>query len=158
MRRTTAQKTSAPIDILEEAFKALADRTRLRILALLGNNEVCVCHIHDSLGLPQPTVSRHLAYLRRSGLVKARRDGVWMHYRVSTSLDPAVQDVVDAAVGALTNVQTTAKDRRQFQRSFGPLYVLNTVNGGSCCSPPFDRAQGGPEYRRGTRAPAEERR
>lgn len=143
MKRATAQKTSAPIDILEEAFKALADRTRLRILALLGKNEVCVCHIHDSLGLPQPTVSRHLAYLRRSGLVKARRDGVWMHYRVSTSLDPAVQDIVDAAVQALTNVPTTTRDRRQFQRSFGPLYVLNTVSGGSCCSP---------------RTPAEERR
>jgi ArsR family transcriptional regulator len=135
MKRSIAQKTTAPIDILEEAFKALADRIRLRILALLGNNEVCVCHIHDSLGLPQPTVSRHLAYLRRSGLVKARRDGVWMHYRVSTSLDQAIQDVVDAAVGALTNVATTAKDRRQFQRSFGPLYVLDSCNGGSCCSP-----------------------
>jgi ArsR family transcriptional regulator, arsenate/arsenite/antimonite-responsive transcriptional repressor len=143
MKQSTAPKTAAPIDMLEAAFKALADRTRLRILALLGNNEVCVCHIHDSLGLPQPTVSRHLAYLRRSGLVKARRDGVWMHYRVSTSLDPTVQDIVDAAVRALTNVPTTAKDRKQFQRSFGPLYVLNNVNGGSCCSP---------------RTPAEERR
>jgi len=158
MKRAIVSKTTAPIDMLEDAFKALADRTRLRILALLGNNEVCVCHIHDSLGLPQPTVSRHLAYLRRSGLVKARRDGVWMHYRVSNSLDPAVQDIVDAAVQSLTNVPTTAKDRRQFQRSFGPLYVLNTVNGGSCCSPPFDRAQGGPEHRRGTRTPVEEHR
>ena len=77
------KKAKTTIDQLEDAFKALADRTRLRILALLGNNEVCVCHIHDSLGLPQPTVSRHLAYLRRTGLVSARRDGVWMHYRVS---------------------------------------------------------------------------
>ena len=133
--KQTAAKASAPIGKLEDAFKALADSTRLRILALLGNNEVCVCHIHDSLGLPQPTVSRHLAYLRRSGLVKARRDGVWMHYRVSTSLDAAVQEVVNVAVQALTNVATTAKDRRQFQRSFGPLYVLDTGNGGSCCSP-----------------------
>ena len=80
------KKAKTTIDQLEDTFKALADRTRLRILALLGNNEVCVCHIHDSLGLPQPTVSRHLAYLRRTGLVSARRDGVWMHYRVSTSL------------------------------------------------------------------------
>src|SRR6188768_3699436 len=101
MKRSTAQKTTAPIDALEDAFKALADRTRLRILALLGNNEVCVCHIHDSLGLPQPTVSRHLAYLRRTGLVSARRDGVWMHYRVSRSLSPVVQSVVAVAVDAL---------------------------------------------------------
>jgi ArsR family transcriptional regulator len=128
-------KPSAPIDKLERAFKALADRTRLRILALLGNNEVCVCHIHDSLGVPQPTVSRHLAYLRRSGLVAARRDGVWMHYRVSTLLDPAVQQIVNAAVEGLTNVPTTSKDRKQFERSFGPLYVLESGNGGSCCAP-----------------------
>ena len=134
MKRAPTQ-TAAPIDALEGACKALADRTRLRILALLGNNEVCVCHIHDSLGLPQPTVSRHLAYLRRSGLVAARRDGVWMHYRVSTSLDPAVQQVVNAAVDALTGVPTTSKDRKQFERSFGPLYVLESGNGGSCCAP-----------------------
>jgi ArsR family transcriptional regulator len=133
--RNSAVNTAAPIDKLEEAFKALADRTRLRILALLGNNEVCVCHIHDSLGLPQPTVSRHLAYLRRSGLVAARRDGVWMHYRVSTTLEPAVQQVVNAAVHALSDGPTTSKDRRQFQRSFGQLYVMNSGNGGSCCSP-----------------------
>ena len=75
MNRPTV-KGKAAIHELEAVFKALADRTRLRILALLGNNEVCVCHIHDSLGLPQPTVSRHLAYLKRSGLVAVRRDGV----------------------------------------------------------------------------------
>ena len=94
MKRT---KTSPAVDQLETVFKALADKTRLRILSLLGNNEVCVCHIHDSLGLPQPTVSRHLAYLRRTGLVDARRDGVWMHYRVARSLDPNVQTILNAA-------------------------------------------------------------
>ena len=62
------------IDSLETVFKALADKTRLRILALLGSDEVCVCHLHDTLGVPQPTVSRHLAYLRRTKLVDARRD------------------------------------------------------------------------------------
>src|SRR6187455_1630440 len=114
MRQSTAQKTTAPIDMLEDAFKALADRTRLRILALLGKNEVCVCHIHDSLGLPQPTVSRHLAYLRRSGLVAARRDGVWMHYQVARSLDPNAQRVLTAAVEAVTKAPATAQDRKQF--------------------------------------------
>ena len=134
MKRATP-KTRAAIDQLEEVFKALADRTRLRILALLGNNEVCVCHIHDSLGLPQPTVSRHLAYLRRSGLVAARRDGVWMHYQVSRALDPVVQAVVMAAVEALGQLPATAQDRKQFQRSFGQLYVVNTPTGGTCCAP-----------------------
>src|SRR5262245_50416384 len=131
--RRTAKRSRAAIDQLEVIFKALADKTRLRVLALLGNNEVCVCHLHDSLGLPQPTVSRHLAYLRRSGLVDARRDGVWMHYRVATDLDPVVQKVVRAAVDALLQVPTTNQDRKQFERAFGQLYVLNTPGGGACC-------------------------
>lgn len=123
------------IDQLESVFKALADKTRLRILALLGTNEVCVCHLHDSLDVPQPTVSRHLAYLRRTGLVDVRRDGVWMHYQIAQSLDPAVRAVLDAAVDALKGVPTTAADRKQFQRAFGQLYVMSTPNGGSCCAP-----------------------
>jgi ArsR family transcriptional regulator, arsenate/arsenite/antimonite-responsive transcriptional repressor len=133
--KQTARKRKAALDQLEATFKALADTTRLRILALLGNNEVCVCHIHDSLGLPQPTISRHLGYLRRSGLVAARRDGVWMHYRVSSSLSPVVQKVVNAAIAALTEVSTTSQDRKQFERAFGQLYVINTAEGGSCCAP-----------------------
>src|SRR5512145_2676768 len=139
--RTTTTKTKTTIDQLEETFKALADRTRLRILALLGNNEVCVCHIHDSLGLPQPTVSRHLAYLRRSGLVAARRDGVWMHYQVSRSLSPVIQGIVAAAVDALQGVPDTTQDRRQFQRAFGKLYVLDTPAGGACCAPRSQESQ-----------------
>jgi ArsR family transcriptional regulator len=133
--KRTGTKPPPAIDQLESAFKALADKTRLRILALLGSNEVCVCHLHDSLGLPQPTVSRHLAYLRRAGLVDVRREGVWMHYQVARSLDPAVQTVVNAAVEALTGVRTTTEDRKQFQRAFGQLYVLNTSAGGACCAP-----------------------
>ena len=130
-----ATKSAAAVDRLESLLKALADKTRLRILALLGNNEVCVCHIHDSLGLPQPTVSRHLAYLRRAGLVDTRRDGVWMHYQVARSLEPNLQRVLSAAVDAITSVPTTAQDRKQFQRAFGELYVLATATGGSCCAP-----------------------
>lgn len=129
------KKAKTTIDQLEDTFKALADRTRLRILSLLGNNEVCVCHIHDSLGLPQPTVSRHLAYLRRTGLVSARRDGVWMHYRVSTSLVPEIRQVLDASVDALMRLTTTTKDRAQFEKTFGPLYVIPADSGGACCAP-----------------------
>jgi hypothetical protein len=58
-----------------------------------------------------------------------------MHYRVSTSLPPAVQSVVDAAVRALATVPATTKDRRQFKRAFGELYVLPSETGGSCCAP-----------------------
>lgn len=135
MTPAAATKRQAAIDELETAFKALADGTRLRILALLGANEVCVCHIHDSLGLPQPTVSRHLAYLRRAGLVEVRRDGVWMHYRVSRTLAPVVQAVVNATLDALTQVPTTAQDRKQFQRAFGSMYVMDSPAGGACCAP-----------------------
>lgn len=127
--------TRTTIDQLEDAFKALSDQTRLRILALLGNNEVCVCHLHDSLGLPQPTISRHLAYLRRTGVVSVRRDGVWMHYRVSPLLAPEIRQVLDAAVRALTSVAMTARDRAQFQKAFGTLYVVPTDAGGACCTP-----------------------
>ena len=139
MKRSTTSKPVAAVDELENLFKALADKTRLRILALLGNNEVCVCHIHDSLGLPQPTVSRHLAYLRKSGLVATRRDGVWMHYQVSRSLSPVLQGVVAATVDAL--LPATTQDRKQFQRSFGQLYVLDAPAGGACCAPRAQESQ-----------------
>lgn len=123
------------VEKVEGVCKALGDQIRLRVLALLGNNEVCVCHIHDSLRVPQPTVSRHLAYLRRAGLVQARRDGVWMHYRLSDALDPAVREIVAAAVKAVDVVPTTSKDKRQFTKAFGPLYVLEAAGGGTCCAP-----------------------
>jgi ArsR family transcriptional regulator len=142
MKRARTSKSRAAVDELESLFKALADKTRLRILALLGNNEVCVCHIHDSLGIPQPTVSRHLAYLRKSGLVAARRDGVWMHYQVSKSLSPVVHDVVTATVNALQQLPATTEDRKQFQRAFGQLYVLDTPAGGACCAPRAQEPQG----------------
>ena len=97
-------------------FKGLADETRLRILALLRDGEVCVCHIHGALQLPQPTVSRHLAYLRRSGLVEARREGIWMHYQISRAASPIVMPVLDAALHALTHASTTDRDLARLER------------------------------------------
>src|SRR5262249_28945839 len=69
----------------ERLFRAMSDRTRLRILNLLRQGELCVCDIVDALRVPQPTASRHLAYLRRTGLVVARRDGHWSYYRLAKS-------------------------------------------------------------------------
>ena len=63
-------------------FAALADRTRLRLLNLMDGNEVCVCYFVEILGQSQPKISRHLAYLRRAGIVAARREGKWMHYKI----------------------------------------------------------------------------
>ena len=67
---------------LELLFRALADRTRLRLLNLMGEEEICVCFFVEGLKTNQPKISRHLAYLRRAGVVAARREGKWMHYRV----------------------------------------------------------------------------
>ena len=66
----------------ELLFRAFADRTRLRVINLVGNEEVCVCFLVEVLNTSQPKVSRHLAYLRRAGLVSTRREGKWMHYRL----------------------------------------------------------------------------
>lgn len=103
------------LDALTTVYGALADPTRLRILALLTDGEVCVCDIHASLGVPQPTASRHLAYLRRAGLVSARRNGVWMHYSLAPVPDPIVAAVVTAALHALTHTQVAQKDHRRLE-------------------------------------------
>lgn len=104
------------LDRLTAVYGALADATRLRILALLREGEICVCHIHASLGVPQPTASRHLAYLRRAGLVTARRDGVWMHYSLAAPADPVVATVVDAALHALGHTEAALRDQIRLQR------------------------------------------
>lgn len=93
------------LEALETAFRALSDRTRLRILALLAHGETCVCDIHQALGIPQPTASRHLAYLRRSGLVSDRRDGLWVYYRLSEQADPVVRGVLGAVGRGLDYVR-----------------------------------------------------
>jgi len=98
---------------LETVFKALADRTRLRILGLLLGGEVCVCHIHESLDVPQPTASRHLAYLRRAGLVEGRKDGLWVHYSLASLQDPVMRTLVNAAGHAIGHVDSAKQDRRR---------------------------------------------
>ncbi|HEY0322763.1 MAG TPA: metalloregulator ArsR/SmtB family transcription factor [Pyrinomonadaceae bacterium] len=72
---------------MELLFRALADRTRLRLLNLMGGDEICVCFLVEGLKMNQPKISRHLAYLRRAGVVAARREGKWMHYRVAEPPD-----------------------------------------------------------------------
>lgn len=73
---------------MELLFRALADRTRLRLLNLMADTEICVCFFVEVLGTNQPKISRHLAYLRRAGVVTARREGKWMHYRIAEPPDP----------------------------------------------------------------------
>ena len=73
---------------MELFFAALADRTRLRLINLMGADELCVCFFVEVLKTNQPKISRHLAYLRRAGIVDARREGQWMHYRIAEPADP----------------------------------------------------------------------
>lgn len=101
------------LDALTAVYAALADPTRLRILSLLSEGAICVCHIHASLDVPQPTASRHLAYLRKVGLVEARRAGVWMHYRLAPIENPAIAAVVKSALHALTHAAISARDERR---------------------------------------------
>jgi len=120
---------------MEVFFKALADATRLRILGLLLTGEVCVCHIHESLRITQPKASRHLAYLRRSGLVETRRDGLWIHYRLATLPDPILAAIVTAVRHALTHVDVVHKDTERLQKKTGCCVPAPAdVAGVPCCA------------------------
>src|SRR5450432_4869100 len=88
------------VDTSSRLFKALGDPTRLRVVALLTLGELCVCHIETALGLPQPTVSRHLAVLRNSGVVVPRREGTWIYYRLATQRDAVSRGQLRALVSA----------------------------------------------------------
>ena len=85
--RRVAAAASAEVEDLAELFKCLADPTRLRLVNLLRGGEICVCYFVEILSEPQPKVSRHLAYLRRAGIVDARREGKWMHYKLAEYLE-----------------------------------------------------------------------
>jgi ArsR family transcriptional regulator len=121
---------------MESLFKALADATRLRIVGLLLTGEVCVCDIHESLKIPQPKASRHLAYLRRSGLVETRREGLWIHYRLGTLPDPVMAAIVDAVRHALAHIDTVRRDGERLQKRTGCCVPApGDVTGVSCCTP-----------------------
>jgi ArsR family transcriptional regulator, arsenate/arsenite/antimonite-responsive transcriptional repressor len=119
---------------IEALFKALADATRLRILALLVGGEICVCEMHGALKLPQPTVSRHLAYLRRAGLVETRREGLWIHYRLASLDDTVLRTLTDIVKHALTHVDTIAKDGERLRKATGCcLKAVEAPRSLACC-------------------------
>ncbi len=121
---------------MERLFRALGDATRLRILGLLLTGEVCVCDIHESLKIPQSKASRHLAYLRRSGLVATRRDGLWIHYRLGKLPDPVLATIADAVRHALTHVDVVRRDAERLQKRTGCCVPASReMAGASCCAP-----------------------
>jgi ArsR family transcriptional regulator len=106
---------------VELLFQALSDRTRLRLINLMGDDEVCVCFFVEALKMTQPKISRHLAYLRRAGIVAARRDGKWMHYRLIAPKDEPAARVLAQVRASLAASSEIRRDRAR----------LN----GLCCSP-----------------------
>lgn len=113
---------------LENLFKALADSIRLRLLNLIGDQEVCVCFFVEALDVPQPTISRHLAYLRRVGLVHARRDGKWMHYRVVMPGAKQPADVLRASLKAMQSDAQYQRDRARLSKACcGPSSLVQTI-------------------------------
>jgi ArsR family transcriptional regulator, arsenate/arsenite/antimonite-responsive transcriptional repressor len=127
---------STPLLQMETLFKALADATRLRILGLLLAGEVCVCDIHESLKIPQSKASRHLAYLRRAGLVETRREGLWIHYRLGDFSDPVLAAIADAVRHALAHLGTVQRDGERLKKRTGCCVPApGDVVGIACCSP-----------------------
>ncbi len=115
---------------LDSLLKTLADRTRLRLLNLMGDHEMCVCFLVEGLQTSQPKISRHLAYLRRSRLVSARREGLWMHYRINRPKDVTLAGVLDSV---LASAARDAEMKRDLAR-------LNAA----CCAPKLITLQRAP--------------
>lgn len=101
---------------IELLFKALADGTRLRLISLLGEDEVCVCFFVEVLKTNQPKISRHLAYLRRAGVVSARREGKWMHYRIIEPPDPHAARIFREVRTWLANDSNMLRDRLRLMK------------------------------------------
>ena len=97
-------------------FRALADRTRLRLLNLMRDDEVCVCFFVEILKTNQPKISRHLAYLRRAGIVGARREGPWMHYRIAEPTDGGAARVLKNVMSWLASDQEMQRDRDRLEK------------------------------------------
>lgn len=101
---------------IELLFKALADRTRLKLINLMGDDEVCVCFFVEVLKTNQPKISRHLAYLRGAGVVAARRDGKWMHYRIVEPPDPRAANIFREVRNWLETDTTMQQDRARLAK------------------------------------------
>ena len=106
---------------MEKFFQALGDNTRLRLLNLMGEQEICVCYFVEVLGHPQPKISRHLAYLRSAGIVSARREGKWMHYRMVMPPHIGAAQILKQTIDWLKEDKAMRADRTKLSKA--------------CCSP-----------------------
>ena len=116
---------------MERFFQALGDRTRLRLLNLMGEQEICVCYFVEILGEPQPKISRHLAYLRSTGIVSARREGKWMHYRIVMPPHVGAKQILRQTMEWLSEEKSMQADRTRLTKA--------------CCAPEkFAGSEGAP--------------
>src|SRR6202167_4618249 len=102
---------------MERFFQALGDNTRLRLLNLMGEQEVCVCYFVEILGSPQPKISRHLAYLRSTGIVAARREGKWMHYRIVMPPHIGATQILRQTLAAMQEEKAMQADRARLTKA-----------------------------------------
>ena len=113
---------------LNTLFRALADPTRLRLLNLMSEQEICVCYFTEVIGAPQPKISRHLAYLRRAGIVAARRAGKWMHYRLTVPGDSYAASILKKTMDALKSDLQMQRDRERLNRACcGPKSLVQVL-------------------------------
>jgi ArsR family transcriptional regulator, arsenate/arsenite/antimonite-responsive transcriptional repressor len=106
---------------LDQLFRVLADPTRLRLLNLIADKEICVCYFVEILGMSQPKISRHLAYLRRAGIVATRRQGRWMHYRLFSPGNAVASAILKETLAHLRHIPEMQADLAKLEMS--------------CCSP-----------------------
>jgi ArsR family transcriptional regulator len=117
---------------IERFFQALGDNTRLRLLNLMGDQEICVCYFVEILASPQPKISRHLAYLRSAGIVQARREGKWMHYRIVAPPHAGAAQILTQTLAWLAEDKAMRADRTRLTKA--------------CCSPAkFAALHGAPQ-------------
>src|ERR1700712_1550956 len=102
---------------VERFFQALGDNTRLRLLNLMGHQGSCVCYFVEILGGPQPKISRHLAYLRSAGIVSARRESKWMHYRIVMPPHIGAAQILKQTLGWLKEEKAMQADRARLTKA-----------------------------------------
>ncbi|MGA8215635.1 MAG: metalloregulator ArsR/SmtB family transcription factor [Candidatus Sulfotelmatobacter sp.] len=117
-----------PNPSLDGLFRALGDPTRLRLLNLMAEQEICVCYFTEVIGAPQPKISRHLAYLRKAGIVAARREGKWMHYRLAVPSSPHVASILRSVIEALKQDKKLQRDCQRLNRACcGPRSLVQLL-------------------------------
>lgn len=108
-------KTATAAIPVDRIFRAFSDATRLRILSVLKQGELCVGDLVAILGVPQPKVSRHLGYLRKAGLVEARGQGLWNFYRLAPATSPFHRTLLQCLSACFGDVPKVARDAEKAQ-------------------------------------------